>query len=69
MTNLQINQQSPNQLLSRRQASEYLGVKENTLAIWACNKRYGLPVIKVGRLCKYRLSDLDKFLDERTCAN
>jgi hypothetical protein len=30
MTNLQINQQSPNQLLSRRQAAEYLGVKENT---------------------------------------
>tara|TARA_Y100000389_G_C17448954_1_gene513415 strand:+ start:969 stop:1178 length:210 start_codon:yes stop_codon:yes gene_type:complete len=69
MTNLHIEPKSPNQLLSRRQASEYLGVKENTLAIWACNKRYGLPVIKVGRLCKYRLSDLDKFLDDRTCAN
>ena len=66
MTNLHINQTAPNQLLSRRQAAEYLGVKENTLAIWACNKRYSLPVIKVGRLCKYRLSDLDKFLDERT---
>jgi hypothetical protein len=53
-----INQTAPNQLLSRRKAAEYLGVKENTLAIWACNKRYSLPVIKVGRLCKYRLSDL-----------
>jgi excisionase family DNA binding protein len=69
MTNLHIHQTVPNQLLSRRQAAEYLGVKENTLAIWACNKRYGLPVIKVGRLCKYRVSDLDKFLDERTYAN
>jgi len=69
MTNLHNNGQNPNQLLSRRQAAEYLGVKENTLAIWACNKRYGLAVIKVGRLCKYRLSDLEKFLDERTCAN
>ena len=66
MTNLHIQKQTPNQLLSRKQAAEYLGVKENTLAIWACNKRYSLPVIKVGRLCKYRVSDLDKFLNERT---
>ena len=69
MTNLHIDPQSSKHLLSRRQAAEYLGVKENTLAIWACNKRYNLSVIKVGRLCKYRLSDLEKFLDERTCAN
>ena len=40
MTNLHIDPQSPKHLLSRRQAAEYLGVKENTLAIWACNKRY-----------------------------
>jgi len=66
MTNLHIQGQTPTQLLSRKQAAEYLGVKENTLAIWACNKRYSLPVIKVGRLCKYRVSDLDKFLNERT---
>ena len=66
MTNLHIQKQTPNQLLSRKQAAEYLGIKENTLAIWACNKRYSLPVIKVGRLCKYRVSDLDNFLNERT---
>ena len=66
MTNLHIQGQTPTQLLSRKQAAEYLGVKENTLAIWACNKRYSLPVIKVGRLCKYRVSDLDNFLNERT---
>lgn len=66
MTNLHIQKQTPNQLLTRKQAAEYLGVKENTLAIWACNKRYSLPVIKVGRLCKYRVSDLDNFLNERT---
>ena len=66
MTNLHIQKQTPNQLLSRKQAAEYLGVKENTLAIWACNKRYSLQVIKVGRLCKYRVSDLDNFLNERT---
>ncbi|MBN1394760.1 MAG: helix-turn-helix domain-containing protein [Pirellulales bacterium] len=54
------------ELLTRDQAAEYLGVKPQTLAIWALNNRYGLPMIKVGRLCKYRRDDLDAFLKRRT---
>ena len=53
-------------LLSRRDAADYLGVTEQTLAIWKCTGRYNLPCIKVGRLVKYRKSDLDKFLISRT---
>jgi len=56
-------------LLNRKEAAEFLGIKANTLAIWYCSKRYKLPVIKVGRLCKYRLSDLLQFLEERTNPN
>jgi excisionase family DNA binding protein len=56
----------PSGLLTRAQAAEYLGVKEQTLACWLTNKRYNLPVIKVGRLVKYRLTDLEKFLESRT---
>tara|TARA_Y100000389_G_C17400450_1_gene485025 strand:- start:417 stop:617 length:201 start_codon:yes stop_codon:yes gene_type:complete len=56
-------------LLTRKEAAEFLGIKENTLAIWHCSKRYKLPVIKVGRLCKYRSSDLLQFLEERTNPN
>src|SRR5262249_28173460 len=52
-------------LLSRRQAAQYLGVKEQTLAIWKCTGRYNLPCVKVGRLVKYRLSDLDAFIAGR----
>ncbi len=55
-----------NQLLNRKEAAEYLGTTEGTLAVWACAKRYGLPFIKVGRLVKYRLTDLEAFLDSRT---
>lgn len=51
-------------LLSRKKAAEYLGLKENTLAIWAMTKRHPLPYIKVGRLVKYRLSDLQAFLEK-----
>jgi hypothetical protein len=36
------------QLLTRKAAAEYLGVKENTLAVWATTKRHPLPYIKVG---------------------
>jgi len=50
-------------LLTRKQAAEYLGLKENTLAVWATTKRHSLPYVKVGRLVKYRLADLQAFLE------
>ncbi|MGA7181260.1 MAG: helix-turn-helix domain-containing protein [Thiobacillaceae bacterium] len=50
-------------LLTRRQAAEYLGVKEKTLAQWATAGRYGLPYIRVGRKAMYRQSDLDAFIE------
>lgn len=53
-------------LLTRAQASEFLGVKTQTLAVWLSAGRYNLPVIKVGRLVKYRLRDLEAFLKSRT---
>lgn len=54
------------QLLTRKEAAEYLGTTEGTLAVWSCTKRYGLPFIKVGRLVKYRINDLEDFLTKRT---
>jgi excisionase family DNA binding protein len=51
--------------MSRREAARYLGVAEQTLAVWACNKRYGLPCYKVGRLVKYKKEDLDAFVASR----
>lgn len=56
--------QSP--LLTRAEAAEYLGVKVQTLALWAGTGRYSLPFVKVGRLSKYRQSDLDEFLTRNT---
>ena len=57
--------QKPDKLLNRREAAEMLGVKEGTLAIWHTTNRYRLTVIKVGRLAKYRVSDIERFLEER----
>ena len=48
------------------EAAAYLGIAENTLAIWRCTKRYPLAYIKVGRRVRYRISDLEAFLATRT---
>lgn len=56
-------------LLTRPEAAKYLGIKPQTLSVWACTKRYPLPFVKVGRSVRYRVSDLEKFIQARTvCA-
>jgi excisionase family DNA binding protein len=57
---------SPGNLLSPAEAAELLGVKTQTLAVWRCSGRHGLPFIKVGNFVKYRRSDLERWLEERT---
>ncbi len=49
-------------LLSRKEAAKILDVQPGTLAVWECTKRYKLPVTRVGRLCKYKPSDLKDFI-------
>ena len=53
-------------LLDERQAAEFLNVTAGTLSVWRCTRRYPLPYIKVGRLVRYRLADLEAFLASRT---
>ena len=53
-------------LRTAAEAADYLGVREQTLAVWRSTGRYGLAFIKVGRLIKYRQSDLDAFLEKNT---
>ena len=57
---------SLDKLLSRREAAEMLGVKETTLASWHTTSRYPLTVVKVGKLAKYRVSDINRFLERRS---
>ena len=52
---------SKEKMLSRKEAAEFLGLRENTLAIWAIKKRYDLPMYKVGKNIKYKITDLQKF--------
>lgn len=52
-----------------KQAADVLGVRPNTLAVWRSTGRYNLPYLKVGRLVKYRISDLAEFLASRTASH
>lgn len=53
-------------LLTTEEVAAILGVKVETLAIWRHTKRYPLPFVKVGRLCKYRPQDVETFVNART---
>lgn len=59
-------QNQNNKLLSREEAADFLGVSKGTLEVWHSTGRYPLPVVKVGRLAKYRQSDLEAFVEART---
>ncbi len=52
-------------LLSTEEAAEYIGVQPQTLALWRSTGRYKIPYLKIGRLVKYRQSDLDTWLSTR----
>jgi excisionase family DNA binding protein len=59
------SQQIEDRLLTREEAAAYLGVRPQTLSVWHSERRYNLPVVKVGRLVKYRLSDLRAWVESR----
>jgi Helix-turn-helix domain len=50
-------------LLLPKSAAEILKVETTTLATWRSKKRWPLPYLKIGKLIRYRKSDVDAFLD------
>ena len=52
------------ELLNSREAAYRLGLKTNTLEGWRL-KGFGPKFIKVGRNVRYRISDLDEWLESR----
>jgi excisionase family DNA binding protein len=58
-------QRFESELMTRKEAAIYLGVSEMTLAIWKSTGRYSVRVYKIGRLAKYKKSDLDAFIASR----
>jgi len=55
------------ELLTREEAAELLGIRPQTLAAWKCLGRQGPPYVRVGmRAIRYRRSDLEAWLAART---
>lgn len=52
--------------VSASQAAAVLGVKASTLAVWRCTGRYSLPFTKSGRLIRYQVADLARFIARST---
>jgi hypothetical protein len=65
-SNARSNEPSAADLLSRREAAKYLDVRPGTLANWAYKGNFSLPVVYIGRLAKYRKSDLDNYIRRHT---
>lgn len=53
-------------LLHPEKVASLLGVTEGTLAVWRTTRRYPLRWIKVGRVIRYRLEDVERFIALRT---
>ena len=51
--------------LTTPEAAVYLNIKPATLEQWRWNGR-GPRFCKIGRSCRYRMEDLDKFLTDRS---
>ncbi len=51
-------------LITIKEASEYLGIKVNTLYSWVSQKK--IDYVKMGRLTKFDIRVLDKFIENNT---
>lgn len=49
-------------LFPENEAAALINVKTPTLRTWRCNKRHPLPYVKIGRMIRYRKSDIDRFI-------
>jgi len=56
----------PENFLSVGEAADYLSISVRTLASWRGDSSESLAYIKIGRLVKYRKSDLDSYIDANT---
>lgn len=51
-------------LLTPEDVARKLVVSEDTLTTWRCTRRQHIPFVKVGRLVRYRESDIAAFIAE-----
>ncbi len=63
---MQNNHTQPNVLLTPDDTANLMQVSTGTLQVWRSTGRHGLPFVKVGNCVRYRLSDIEAWLADRT---
>lgn len=66
-TELNTKQGNPPELLDEGGAADFLGMRPQTLGMWR-HKGVGPKYVKVGNAVRYRISDLDAYLEQQTVA-
>ena len=56
-------------LLDENEAAKLLSLAAGTLSVWRSTGRYGVPFVKVGRLVRYKRTDLEAWISSRTHAS
>lgn len=55
------------ELVNEKAAAQRIGgVSPGTLGVWRSTGRYNLPFIKVGRLVRHDVAELDAWIERRT---
>lgn len=62
----ELEQEGIDRLISSKDAAGILKVSPVTLHIWRQTGRNKLSYVKIGHRIKYRLSDIKKFIDDKT---
>ena len=55
----------PDPLLTPEESANLLRVSPGTLAVWRTTGRYNLPFVKCGGRVRYRLTDIQAFINSR----
>ncbi|MBE6745941.1 MAG: helix-turn-helix domain-containing protein [Ruminococcaceae bacterium] len=53
--------------ISSKEVAEYLGINKDTLQRWITNR--SIPCHRVGRLWKFRISEIDNWVQSGSAAN
>ncbi|MBY0378258.1 MAG: helix-turn-helix domain-containing protein [Gammaproteobacteria bacterium] len=53
-------------LLVPKAVAIMLGINTRTLAVWRSDRRYPLPYVKIGSRVRYRVCDVEAFIEART---
>jgi excisionase family DNA binding protein len=54
------------ELMNESETASLLGITKGTLGVWRCRRRHALPYVKIGRMVRYRRSDVEKWIASRT---